>query len=151
MALKITESLEVKLSHRTEILTEIFVGCTISNNSDIGPGVHILHIKTPVGKRLKTIAYLEFDTDMDHPRDEFHILYPKLQPMVAVAVDRFNETDVLKLERWMPEILAIAHYPIDRRYDGTTDKLAQADYGGRIEACVQILKSIEDEGVERNG
>jgi hypothetical protein len=144
MGFRIVESLEVKLEKRVRILKEVFVGCDISNSEEDGFGAQILKIKMIVNKRPKTIAYIEYDAGREYPKDEFHVMYRRLEPLVAVAMDRFEETDVARLERHTPDIIAIAHYEVDK--NAKREIIETEEFGGRLDACLNILRSIEDNG-----
>lgn len=144
MAFRVTESLEVKLRKRVRILSDVFVGCQITNGEEDGLGAQILKIRSQVSARRKMIAYIEYSTDRENAKDEFHIVFPEVEPLVAVAMERFEETDVMKLERTMPDLIAVAHY--ERKVNTRPDTSALQDdkYGGRTDACLEILRTLEE-------
>jgi hypothetical protein len=149
MKVQVIESIEVRIKRRLSILTNIFVGCEITKEDIYGENDYVIgeivHIKRTLGHAKKTIAYLTYEYEDGGADDEFHIEFPKAEPLVVLAVQQFYEQSVQRLAPNMAEVVVIAHYRIEpNESDNVITQLNSAP-SGRVDALLDYMETFDEE------
>lgn len=143
---QIEESYEVRLKRRHNILSELFVGCEIEQ---VASDQHseITRIRRAMGGARKTIAYIDTCVHPLNQRDEFHIMYKKVEPLVLEVVEQFGATGVASINHGASVITVIAHYEVDKSDDGYQQLVLKS---GRQVALQEQMKRLDEQLKEQS-
>ena len=148
-SIKIEESSEVRTKKRVRILEEMFgsANCKVAVEPQYDGEVYtgdLVSIKRPIYGIEQKLAYIDSRTERGNRRDEMHIQFPTLEPVVLDAVAKFFDAGLGKLRYDMNEIVVIVHY--EREKDKTNDAYAEmVRTSGRVAAVQKMVAKLEEQ------
>lgn len=147
---QVIESPEIRTKRRCATVMDVFVGCELTRNDlpddDGNVTGELINVKRVLGRAKKIIAYMIYEYDPKRGWvDEFHIMYPKAEPLVVLAVQQFHEQGIQRLAPYMPEVQAVAHYRTEKSEADKVIKEIESVPSGRVNALLDYMESFDED------